>query len=658
MNQSDILELERKILYHKKRYYDGEPEISDIQYDNLEKTLKKLDPENPVLYLVGSPEGGKIEHIPRMLSSQKANSLEEIIKWKKEISSISAGYKVDGLSLSLIYENGKLIQAATRGNGQTGDDVTLQAMKIKNIPKNIDIFERVNVRGEVYMKISEFKRVNGNLDENEKYSSPRNLATGSLKQKNINMLDDRELNFMAWQLLGYGGNFSIDEQIKSLRNWGFEIADKDILVNPNTEELNSIFEKYVDERENLDFEIDGVIFKYLNFKDRDNAGETDHHPRWSIAWKFQSKGETTIIEDITWQVGRTGVLTPVAELRPIFIAGAKIQRATLHNLNFIETENIAIGDKVSIVRAGDVIPKVLKVIEKGKNLKPSFPNICPSCANETQKQAVELVCNADVCKDKNIQKIAYWIKIHDIKGLGLKSLQKLYDEEIVLNMEDLYDDKLSQEILVSYLGKNGVKIKNEIERSRYTDLSSFLTGLGIQNLGRSLGKQLSMKFKNLEAIKNSVLDDLIEIDGISELTANYILSGLNSSDQVEKLLENGVVISDKSLNIVKKNDKPIGLDAWFGEDFIVEIDEEQNVDPNYNEKRVYVTGTIQNLTKKQIKSKLEGRGIIWQDSITKNLDYLIFGEKAGNSKLSNAEKKGVKILSWTEFNDSLQEKIS
>ena len=197
MNQSDILELERKILYHKKRYYDGEPEISDIQYDNLEKTLRKLDPENPVLYLVGSPEGGKIEHIPRMLSSQKANSLEEIIKWKKEISSISAGYKVDGLSLSLIYENGKLIQAATRGNGETGDDVTLQAMKIKNIPKNIDIFERVNVRGEVYMKISEFKRVNGILDEDEKYSSPRNLATGSLKQKNINMLDDRELNFMA-----------------------------------------------------------------------------------------------------------------------------------------------------------------------------------------------------------------------------------------------------------------------------------------------------------------------------------------------------------------------------------------------------------------------------------------------------------------------------
>ncbi|MGD2072423.1 MAG: hypothetical protein PVG65_02925, partial [Candidatus Thorarchaeota archaeon] len=337
MTDSDekIAELERRILLHKRAYYDGEPLISDAEYDALEDELRELNPENPVLFMIGTPEGGKVQHDPPMLSCQKASDVADVAKWADSMQ-LYAGYKIDGLSLSLIYDDGKLIQAATRGNGQSGDDVTISVMKIGAIPKTIPEKKRINVRGELYMRLSEFERINNQVPDDEKYSSPRNLAVGTLKQKDPAFLEQRQLDFRPFDVLGLDSSLTTEQTSAILGDWGFEPADFKLINKPDSNSIVKFFKEIEAKRESeLDFEIDGIVFKYNDPVDRANAGQTEHHPKWQIALKFQSRGDTTKVLGITWQVGRTGILTPVAELEPVELAGATIQRATLHNADFL-----------------------------------------------------------------------------------------------------------------------------------------------------------------------------------------------------------------------------------------------------------------------------------------------------------------------------------
>jgi DNA ligase (NAD+) len=355
LNVTEITFLANKILYHKRKYYDGEPEISDEAYDKLEDKLRQLDPNHPVLFIVGSPEGGKVTHTIPMLSCQKAVDIDDVLKWSKG-EELSVDYKIDGLSLSIEYSEGKLIQAATRGNGTTGDDTTVVAMKIDSIPKTIPIQERVFVRGEIFILLSEFERINS--EEQENYSSPRNLAVGTIKQKDLSLLDRRKIEFFAFELIGFGDDEDFKKKMQVMAAWGFQTTSVGFIEKPTKESISEIFEKVQQERESLDFEIDGLVLKYDKAQARNSAGLTSHHPKWMIALKFESKGKITSINDITWQVGRTGVVTPVAELEPVEVAGAVIRRATLHNREFIETLNVASGDHVMVVRSGDVIPKI------------------------------------------------------------------------------------------------------------------------------------------------------------------------------------------------------------------------------------------------------------------------------------------------------------
>ena len=644
MNVTEITTLANKILYHKRKYYDGEPEISNEAYDNLEEKLRKLDPDNPVLFIIGSPEGGKVTHDIPMLSCQKAVDIDDVLRWSKG-EELSVDYKIDGLSLSIEYSKGRLIQAATRGNGATGDDTTVVAMKIDSIPKAIPILERVFVRGEIFILLSEFERINS--EEQEKYSSPRNLAVGTIKQKDLSLLDRRKIEFFAFELIGFGDDKEFKEKMQIITSWGFQTTSVGFIEKPTKESINEVFERVRQEREKLDFEIDGLVLKYDKALTRDSAGSTSHHPKWMIALKFESKGKITSVNDITWQVGRTGVVTPVAELEPVDVAGAVIRRATLHNREFIETLNVASGDQVMVIRSGDVIPKITDVVIKGSN-DLELPKECPSCKSPLKVDGVNLICTGNKCKEREIQKIRHWIKILDIKGLGPRNIEKLYDSGLVEDFTQLYSSKLTESRLVNLLGKNGSKIFNSIQSSRDLEFHLFLAGQGIESLGRSMAKVLAKHFDTWEDLKNASLSDLNSIEGISDTTASYMLAGINDPSLGDTLLNLGVTIRYSRKAISEKRRKTSLFDFINGNDLESEKGTGEGLTDDITKGTIYVTGNIPEMTKRQVKEFVSQHGYEW-DSLKKSLDLLVFGNKAGKAKLNKARKYGVPIKSWDEF---------
>ena len=649
MNQKEtkreIMRLSEQILYHKKKYYDGEPEISDEAYDSLEDKLRTIDPNNPVLFIIGTPEGGKVNHDSPMLSCQKAIDIYDVIRWSNG-NSVSIDYKIDGFSLSLIYLNGKFVQAATRGNGFAGDDATIQVMKIKSIPKEIPINERVNIRGELFMPISEFNRVNE--EEPTDYNSPRNLAVGTLKQKDLNLLDKRKLEFFAFELLGYNDNTDLISKQKILQDWGFGTAYLTKVESPTFENISQIFKEVEARRQKLDFEIDGIILKYNDAKVRDLAGSTEHHPKWMIALKFSSSGEESIINMITWQVGRTGILTPVAEIKPVKIMGAEIRRATLHNAEFLENLNAAPGDTIMVIRSGDVIPKITEIIEKGTN-NTELPFQCPSCKSDLKREGVNLVCTSKSCREKEIQQIRHWVKTTEIVGLGPKNITKLYDEGVIKHFSDLYDPQLTKSKLITHLGENGKKIYQSIKLSQELPFAIFLTGLGIESLGQKMGKVLATKYSSFEELKKTTIQQLIQLEGISEITATNILKGVNNPTLGDELIKKGVKILYKEDRKRKKQTSVQGtsLTAFLQPEIFKEPSSPKKLIGEG--KKIYITGKIKGMTKEEVKNYAESLGYEWSPSITKSLNLLVTGEKSGKVKLEKAMKLGVEIKSWEEF---------
>ncbi|MCG3260879.1 MAG: NAD-dependent DNA ligase LigA, partial [Candidatus Heimdallarchaeota archaeon] len=439
-------------------------------------------------------------------SCQKAKTVDKIISWS-ENRPIMMGYKIDGLSLKIIYQDSKLIQAATRGSGTLGDDVTLNVLKIQAIPKTIPFEERVEIRGELYMRISEFNRINDSLPEGEKYSNPRNLAAGTAKQKDARMMEGRTLNFMAFELLGWNDRVTTEDKASTLKTWGFETSDFLTIDSPNYEEISKHFKRVENVRDSLDFEIDGVVFKYNLASDREEVGATDHHPRWQIALKFESKGKSTKLMDITWQVGRTSVLTPVAELEPVEVSGAIISRATMHNADFLLNLNAKPGDYVYVERSGEVIPKIVRVTEKNSTGKVNLPEYCPSCGAKTARSGVHILCTGDSCRDRDIQQIRSWIRKTDIDGIGGKSLEKLYDSGLVKHYSDLY--VLTEEQLMGLLGRNGVKILASINSTRELPFRKFLAAMGIDKLGSTMGKKLANSFGSFDELRDASIEKLM-----------------------------------------------------------------------------------------------------------------------------------------------------
>ncbi|MFX0050167.1 MAG: NAD-dependent DNA ligase LigA [Candidatus Hermodarchaeota archaeon] len=639
-----------QILFHKKKYYDGEPVISDAKYDALEEKLRKIDPQNPVLFIVGSPEGGKIIHDTPMLSCQKASNVNDIVKWSKGLD-LYVGYKIDGFSLSLIYDDGKLIQAATRGNGTTGDDSTVVAMKISSIPKNLPETSRINIRGELYMPISEFKRIN--KLEDGKYSSPRNLAVGTIKHKDLNLLDQRVIDFKTFELLGFEDDSSLETKTRILESWGFNTADFELLNAPAKENIISLYERIEKQRSNFDFEIDGLVFKFNEAAERNRVGSTAHHPRWMMALKFASQGESSKIKGITWQVGRMGILTPVAELEPVEVMGALIKRATLHNAEFVEDLDAANGDTIMVIRSGDVIPKITEILIKGPN-HVKFPIECPSCGSTLVRDGVNLLCTSDNCREKEIQRIRHWIKTLDIMGLGPKNIAKLYDSGLVIHFSDLYNSKLTENKLISMLGKNGAKVYRNIRSTREIPFHTFLAALGIESLGIQMAKVLTKHLKTYDDLKNASIDQLVNIEGISDITANYIVKGLNDPSLGAKVLEKGIKIIYGKKKPKIQPEKTTTLADFLKTDTQIDISGKKvRTQGTQKKKTVYVTGKIENRTKKEIQALLEENNYEWA-SVTKTLDLLVVGDNPGKAKLEKAKKFGIEIKKWKDFLQDLK----
>ncbi len=627
ISKEEIKQLENLILYHKRKYYDGEPEISDAEYDSIEDKLRKIDPNNPVLFIVGTTSDGSVSHNPPMLSCQKAKTVEKIISWAEK-RPLMIGYKIDGLSLKLVYQDTKLIQAATRGSGIKGDDVTLNILKIQAIPKTVPFKNRVEIRGELYMRISEFNRINASLPDDEKYSNPRNLAAGTAKQKDARMMEGRILNFMAFELLGWKDDATIEEKSSLLKSWQFETSDFLKLDTPNFEEISAHFEKVEAERYNLDFEIDGLVFKYNLASDREDVGATDHHPRWQIALKFESKGKSTKLNAITWQVGRTSVLIPVAELEPVEISGALITRATMHNADFLINLGAKPGDFVYVERSGEVIPKIISVTAKNSTGKVNLPRQCPSCGSKTVKSGVHLLCTGDSCRGRDIQEISSWIRKTGIDGIGDKSLEKLYDTGLVKHYSDLY--ALTEDQLIKLLGKNGAKILTSINGTRELPFRSFLAGLGIEKLGRTMGKKLANSFSSLEELKEASIEQLMKLEGISDITAKFIYEGIRETEKYDMLFKNGlkIIYPEKKQAIAdQKQTKMVGS------------------------MKIYLSGKVEGITKNDLKDMIEDKGIEWGFGVSKSLDYLVLAENAGEKRQEQAKALGVKMIPWVEFKE-------
>ena len=661
--QEQIRILSDKILYHKTLYYRGEPEISDQEYDTLEKKLRELDPENPVLFLVGSDAvTGTVTHNPPMLSARKAiEGITEVYSWFDKVidKQIISSYKVDGLSLSLLYEGGYLKIASTRGNGQLGENVTVNVMKVDSIPKIIPYKEKINIRGELYMKKSEFNRLKDEMPE--MYSSPRNLATGTIKQKNPLESASRKLHFMVFDIIGLDEYKYTSEQLELVKSWKFETVVLKILPNPTYDELLFVYTNLKEQRNELDFEIDGIVYRWDNRKEFIEAGNTAHSPRGQIALKFENQGTATTLKDITWQVSRNGILTPVAELEPVEVAGATISRATMHNYDFIKLNEISIGDIVSVERAGDVIPKITGVVEKiGLEYIP--PTTCPSCGEPLSKNNVTLVCVNQQCPERIKQTISYWVKIVDIKGLGDKNIDKLITNGYVKSVGDIYGPKVTLQTLSLLLGKNGQKIYDEIQSKKSLPLDIFLTGLGIEGVGKTTAKVLIKHFPSLEELKNATKDQLLKVEGISDISADKIIFGLKDNQILNDLLKNGVTIG--KIKIVKKSKPTMNLTSFLGikeekkesneeleEKRLTiskeEIPEEKIVEDSKG--KVYVTGSVPSKTKEQVQEFVENKGYEWSTSISGKLDYLILGDKPGQAKIDKAIKIGVKIISWEKF---------
>ncbi len=676
-DQEQMKELADKILYHKALYYRGEPEIDDREFDNLENKLRELDPDNPVLFLVGSNEiKGTVEHKPPMLSCRKATEgISEVYSWFEKVQDkqILASYKVDGLSMSIIFENGFLKLASTRGNGQLGENVTANIMKVDSIPKIIPIKETVNIRGELYMKKSEFNRLKGSMPE--MFSSPRNLATGTIKQKNPIDSANRELHLMVFDVIGLNNYTYTSQQLGVISSWGFETVILEILRNPSLQELERVYTELKNKRNDLDFEIDGIVYRWDNRKEFEEAGTTAHSPRGQIALKFENQGTVTTLKGITWQVGRTGVLTPVAELEPVDVAGATISRATMHNYAFVKLNDISIGDLVTVERAGDVIPKITGVTEKiGRFYVP--PSKCPYCETDLTENNVTLVCPNEQCSERIKQIIMYWIRVVDIKGLGDKNVEKLMSKGYLKTIGDLYSKKITILSLVSLLGKNGKKIYEEIQNKKVLPLDILLTGLGIEGVGKTTAKVLIKYFPTLNDLQNAKKEDLLKIEGISDISADKIITGIRNNVILEDLLKNGVTVGN--LKTVKKSKPSPKLTDFLNlpsteKDSNAEEEEEEDSTNNsqipkasktIQDKRtieeskgkVYVTGSVANMTKEQIQEFIEQEGYEWSTSVSGKLSYLILGTKPGQAKIDKALKVGIKVISWEKFIQKIKEK--
>ena len=647
-----IQELEELILYHNDKYFNDEPEISDVEYDGLVEELRGLDPTNSALVEVGAVPsyGKKVIHKKVMGSLIKStfvkdangeilgDGLDDLRKWLREHpEKIVWGYKIDGLAGKIVYKNGKLRSASTRGNGRVGSDVTDNVRAIRSIPTIIesDIVEsyfaksikdmEIEVRGEFYIPWSFF-----NENMRGKYSNPRNAASGSLQCEDPSETAERGLEFLVYDMIVDGEEplSKTDEEMLVNSIAGYHgVLKSSLKYNQlfNSELTAEKIEWLDTNRKNLEFMADGLVLAVDDRDKRDAYGIlSERYPKGMLAWKFKAEQVTTTVVDIEWQTGRTGVVTPVAILKPVQIAGTTVGRATLHNFSEIERLCLSIGDKVLLEKAGDIIPKIVRVVEKIGNGGINYPEVCPSCGSYTSNDETNVWCGNADCGAKLLTRIDHYLKTLEVKEVGPAMIQSLIDAGHVKWIVDLY--YLNEEQITS-LPNSGLKTaqtvigailgKNEVE------LSTFLTSIGIHCLGKTMGKALAKKFKTLDAVLNADISDLLSMDGIADTTGRAIVDGLEENREL--------------------------IDNLSG---LLDIKDYQAVDGVFSGKNFCCTGTLTR-KRKDVQKMIADAGGEYT-SIKKGLDYLIVGEGAVQKKIDKAKGFGAEVVTEEEFVAMLQ----
>ena len=644
--------------YSYDYYVEDNPQISDTEYDTLYKQLEKLEQEYPEFILDNSPtqrvgdrvldEFEKVIHKVPMLSLSNTFSIEDLRDFDSRISKLSSDdsieyiceLKIDGLAISINYENGKLVSAATRGDGMVGENVTENIKTIFSIPKTLKTKKSFEVRGEVYLPKKSFELLNKEREENNEvlFANPRNAAAGSLRQLDSKITAKRRLSAFIYSVVG-------DENINSQKMALTVAADVGLPVNPNFKLCKTIDEvvDYImyweEHKQDLPYEIDGIVIKVNSYSLQEEIGSTQKSPRWATAYKFPEEELATKLLDIELSVGRTGIITPVAVLNPINISGSTVSKASLHNKDIIDELDIHIGDMVVVKKAGEIIPKVVRVVEElrlANSEKYVMPNICPSCESKTftkEGDPFTRCLNPD-CPEQNIRKIIHFASREalNIEGLGDKVVATLYEKGIIKHTIDLFSLDRNKLVELERMGDKSVdNLLNAIENSKQSSLDKVIFALGILNVGKKAGKILAEYYKNLTNFSKATVDELLELPDIGLITAESIVDYLSNDNNlrfINELIE-------------------IGMNPQY------EI-QDRNTDNIFSGKTIVLTGKLVELTRNEAKEYLERLGAKVTGSVTSKTDYVIAGEKAG-SKLAKAEQLGIQVLSEDEFIDIMKE---
>lgn len=643
-----IRELVDKLNEYSKAYYVLDaPKISDKEYDELYDELLRLEeqsgiilPDSPTQRVGGDPLPcfEPHTHIHRLWSLDKVRTREDLIDWGRRVERIAESqqlpkvkyaleYKFDGLTINLTYEGGRLMTGATRGNGIVGEDITPQIKTIRTVPLTIPFKGKMEVQGECYMKLSVLDEINKTTDE--KLKNARNAAAGALRNLDPRITARRRLDCYCYNV-GYIEGKKLetqDEMLGFLRENGFTVSDYLVFCD-DIETVCDEIDKAEESRPHLDFLIDGMVVKVRDFATREALGATEKFPRWAMAFKFAAEETTTTVRDITWEVGRTGKLTPRASFDPVELAGATIRHATLNNFDDIQRKRVGIGSRVFIRRSNDVIPEILSAVEGDvPERQVEKPTVCPACGAHVEHRGVHLYCtNSLSCAPQIAGRLAHYASrdAMDIDTFSEKTAALFVEELKLKSIPDLYD--LGPQDYMGLQGFGERRINNlmaAIERSKDCTLGAFIFAIGIPNVGAKTAKDLARRFGTIEALRSATVEQLTEVPDVGEIVARSIVEFFadpSIATQVDRLLAHGV--------------KP--------------RPEEVQQDSPISGKTIVVTGTLEKLDRRQAEALIESLGGKAAGSVSKKTDYVLAGESAG-SKLTKARELGVRVLNEQEF---------
>lgn len=663
-----IEELSQQINYHNQKYYqESVSEISDYDFDQILERLIKLENDFPALKKDDSPSqrvGGTITknfktevHKYPMLSLSNTYSEEELIDFdgrvKKGLDDASYEYfcelKFDGVAISLTYENGLLTKAVTRGDGTKGDNVTANAKTIRTIPLSIgggDFPKEFEVRGEVYMPNEVFAAINKQkeADGEELLANPRNTASGTLKMQDSSVVAARKLDCFLYSLMSESQIKSHEQSIHSLENWGFQVSQTYKKCS-NISEVIAYIQDWETKRHELPVETDGIVIKVNSLSQQNDLGFTAKSPRWAIAYKYKAESAVTRLNDVTYQVGRTGAITPVAELEPVLLAGTTVKRASLHNANEIERLDLRIGDFVHVEKGGEIIPKVTSVDmnQRDVSLVPiQYINNCPSCGTELVRyegEANHYCPNQASCFPQVTGRIEHFIhrKAMNIDSMGEQTIKTFYENGMLNNVADLY--RLDPNQILGLEGFQELSVQNllnGIEASKTAPFEQVLFGLGIRFVGKTVAEKLAMHFKNVDALMSANFDQLIAVPEIGERIAQSLIDYFSKEENIE-LISN---LKDAGLNFqIDESQLELASDALAGKSFVI-------------------SGVFENYGRDELKTLIKNNGGKVVSSISAKLDYLVAGDKMGPAKLEKAQKLGVTMISEAEFDQLLNSQNS